>query len=139
LRVEVYGSYFPPQAQNSPSPIVDYQKISLVAGGAVACYLPLRGPIELGACSGVEVGSMHGQGFGVLNPGGSDVPWVAGVATARASWTIVGGFGIALGVGVGVPFVRTQFVLDDYSSSAGTVFQPSPVVFRALLGPELRF
>ena len=147
LRIEAYGSYWPSQPAKA-SFAGDGIDVSLLAAGARGCFLPLRGVIELGACSGIEVGAMQGQAFGnELGRGSGSATWVAGTALARASWNVVSHLSISLDVGLAIPFTHETVslggtVVTGITTPAGTTavtFSPTPVVGRVLLGPEVRF
>jgi hypothetical protein len=142
-RFEGYGAYWPDQtARSSRFPSVG-ANVRLALGGARACVglLAAGGVLELGPCAGVEVGSMHGQGYGVSVPLPADSLWVAATADARASLRLTPALRVVFDLGIAVPFRRDVFFLDlaDNVNQASDVHQASPVVGRALLGPELRF
>jgi hypothetical protein len=147
LRIEAYGSYWP--AQPAKAPFAAYGiDVSLLAAGGRGCFLPLRGIIELGACSGIEVGGLRGQAFGPeANTGPGSATWLAGTALARASWNVVGRLSISLDVGIAIPFSRVTASFGGVSSGVSGVqaqstsvsFGTPPIVGRILLGPEVRF
>jgi hypothetical protein len=135
FRFEAYGAYWPAQPSYVAAFPSDGGQVRLITGGLRACYAVVRGVLELGPCAGLELGAMHGEGFGVLSPSASDGLWFAASLTGRAAWRIIGPFGLALDVGAFVPFRRDQFFL----TQLGDVHQAALVEGRAVLGPELRF
>jgi hypothetical protein len=150
LRIEGYGSYWPFQTVRAQFP-GDRINISLVTAGARGCFVPIRGIIDLGACSGVELGSEQGQGFGPAVPPNSSASqvWFAGTADLRAAWNIVSRFSLVLDGGIVIPFDRLTFQLNSDAPtppsnltgflSTKASFTPSAVAGRLYFGPEFRF
>ena len=133
--LEGYATYFPGQVGRLAASPTEGGTFRLVLGGLRACYSPRRGDLDVAGCAGFELGSLHADGFGVLHPRPADSLWVAGALGLRASLEIVAPFRLALDLTMGVPLLRDRFALDQI----GVVYQPSPFVGRAFLGPELRF
>jgi hypothetical protein len=134
-RFEGYASYWPAQPARLAGSPGSGGWIRLGLGGVRFCYAALRGTLELAGCTGLELGVLHGEGFGIVYRRAPDSLWIAGTLGARVSLELAGRLRLSADLGIAVPFRRDEFVLDQ----AGTVHQTAPVVARALLGPELRF
>jgi hypothetical protein len=142
-RFEGYGAFWPDQtARSNVFPAVGAH-VHLALGGARACVGVLRpgGPFELAPCAGLEVGALHGQGFGVTDGRSADSIWLATTADARASIALTPALRLTVDLGIAVPFHRDVFFLDLAPSANQTVdlHEPYWIVGRALVGPELRF
>lgn len=97
--------------------------------------------VDLGACVGVEVGSMTGEGFGVESPASGTALWVAPRADARLGFSLFDGPLSLFGrVGLAVPIDPRRFVFEG-QTAAGTVtlvHEVAPVAFRGFIGSELQ-
>jgi hypothetical protein len=109
-------------------------------GGVAACGVAPLGPLELGGCAGFEAGVLHGHGVHVLRPLDATEPWLALSPSARVLLPLGPRFALRLDAGPTIPLLRPQFYFYPANpAESGTVYQPSPATFRALLGGELRF
>lgn len=109
--------------------------LRLTTGDVRVCAVPSARRLHVPLCTGVELGVLAGQGFGVANPRTGRALWAAWIADAGLTimpWSWLG-FG-ARAVLV-VPMTRSTFALDDI----GSVHEVAPVGFQALAGVELRF
>jgi hypothetical protein len=141
LRIDAYGSYWLKEPAHAAFANVGVD-VSLLAGGVRGCYLPFRRVLELGVCSGVEVGALFGEGFGVVSPSSGSRVWIAGTVAGRASWRILGPLSLALDLGIAIPFLRPTASLAGNPSApepTSVSFQSSIVAGRAILGAEVRF
>ncbi len=148
LRIEGYGSYWPAETVRAPF-AVDGINISLITAGARGCFVPIRGVIDLGACSGVELGSMDGRGFGpAVTQTAANQVWFAGTVDLRAAWNIVSRFSLVLDAGMVIPFNRETFLLNSDAPTPSNLtgflstkasFTPSALAGRLYFGPEFRF
>ena len=136
LRLEGFGTYWPPESAylSASTPAGPRGDVQLATGGARACIVALPGRLELAACPGLEIGNLHGQGVGVRAALPADGLWVAATAAGRVTWRLLPNLGLTLDVGLAVPFLRDQIILD-----ATTIHQAAVAAGRAAIGPELRF
>ncbi len=109
--------------------------ISLLAGGARLCGLPIRGTYEAGACMGFEGGVMMADAFGVTAPGSGSAPWLAPQVSVLGSYALTDRLALQLALDGLVPLARKRFVLADI----GEVYRPPRFTFRAGLGLEVEF
>jgi hypothetical protein len=103
--------------------------------GCFAVFKAVESGVLLASCARLEGGVATGQGFGIAEPVSSKNPWGAaffGVTIRQSTASSLGGW---LTLEAGVPFVRTQYVIEDF----GTVFQASPIVGRLSLGLSWSF
>ena len=125
-------AWVPRRAYGGPTP-GGGGEIGLYTAGLRGCWAAFRSiesGISLEPCVRFEGGVATGQGFGIAEPTSSKNPWAAaflGVSLRQWSTASLGGW---LSVEGGLPFVRTQYVIEDF----GTVFRASPVVGRLSLG-----
>ncbi len=143
LRLEAFGSYLFAQPFYAASFPSIGSNLDLWSGGLRGCYLPAQGALALGACAGLEVGQLQGNGFGSLRgpyqtftPASQGGLWIAPVAGGRLAWRIAPYFSLVIDLGIAVPLRRDTF---DIAGASGASHQASPVVARGAAGPELRF
>jgi hypothetical protein len=109
--------------------------IDLLAADLDGCFLPFRGDLELQGCAGVEVGRLHGSGFGTVVERDGSALWLGANVTllgrlrATQSLTLV-----AAGGALFVP-QDTEFTLEN----VGVVHRVPNVVSRLGLGIEAAF
>jgi len=125
-------AWVPRRAYGGPTPGGGGEIGLYTAGlrGCLAAFRSIESGISLEPCVRFEGGVATGRGFGIDEPTSSKNPWAAaflGVSLRQWSTASLGGW---LSVEGGVPFVRTQYVIEDF----GTVFRASPVVGRLSLG-----
>jgi hypothetical protein len=145
FRVEGYGTYLPPQATYAATLQSLGTNVDLLAGGLRGCFFPLVGSLEAGGCAGLELGELHGHGFGPslpnryysFTPSDAGGLWVAPTLSGRISWRIARAFALVFDVGILVPVQRDTFVIDNLGGAA--LHEPGPVEGRASIGPEVRF
>jgi hypothetical protein len=106
--------------------------IDLLATDLDGCFLPFRGDLELQGCAGVEVGRLHGSGFGTVVEREGSALWLGASLTllgrlqATRALTVV-----AAGGPLFVP-QDTEFTLEN----VGVVHTVPKVVSRFGLGIE---
>jgi len=144
FRLEGYGGYLFPQPAYAPQEPSIGTNIHLALGGLRGCFLPLRGELEAGGCAGLELGDLHGAGFGTLRspyaaftPSSAGGLWVAPTLQGRLAWRVAAQLALVLDLGLAVPLRRDTFVVDNLAG--GPLHQPAAVVGRAAFGPEIRF
>lgn len=108
--------------------------VSLIAGGARACYAPRV--LDLGArfCGGFEAGRLQGTGVGAIGwTGTRNQLWLAGRAGVLVRHPIWWPFAVRIGLEGLLPAQRPEFVLQN----VGSVHQPARVVGRLELGLDV--
>jgi hypothetical protein len=139
LRVEVYGSYWPPQYAYE-SRTLEGGSVRLYAGGVRGGYGLTRERIELMPCVGFEGGALYAEGINAVSNGSATGPWLALTGDARVSIRLAARFRLAVDLGFGLPLRRDSFVLDKPSPAGQvTVHEAYWIVGRAFVGPEVRF
>ena len=120
-------------------------ELRLLTGSLDACrrLWPWSIPSDLGVssvvgCLGLEIGEMHGEGFGVDSPRPAGALWTAPRAALRAELALVRHVALTLDLGLAVPIDRRTFVL-TLTEGRSVVHQPSPVSGRAGAGVSVRF
>ena len=109
--------------------------IDLVVAETDACYLPFRGDFELEGCAGLELGRLHGAGFGTSTEAEGSAPWFAARAGVLARAKATGALSVVVSArAVYVP-QATEFVLEN----VGTVYRVPTFVGRFTLGIETEF
>lgn len=94
--------------------------------------------LDLGACVGVEVGSLSGQGFGVANPERGEAIWVAPRLDLRTGLGLVGPLSLALDVGLSFPVDPRRFVIEAGDGTV-VVHEPAPAAGRLGITADLEF
>lgn len=134
LRLEVVGNYWPAQdgrLSGNPSRGASFQ---LMGAGARGCWALTRS-VVVAPCLGAEVVALSGDGFGAARTSGArSIAW-APEAALTVRIPLGKRFGIAAGAGATAPTSRQTFVI----ASGGDVHQPSPLVARGWIGPEVVF
>jgi hypothetical protein len=114
----------------------------LLRGSVGGCWAVLLEPFEASPCLGLQMGRMTGEGRGVVTTGAASALWLAPSLGARAFVPLAGqAFGLRAEIGVDVPLLRPNFVIEDLDSppEAAAVHRAAPVVGRATAGAEVRF
>ena len=97
--------------------------------------------VDLGACVGLELGSMGGEGFGIADPAAASVFWIAPRADARLGFSLFDGpLSLFAKTGFAVPLDPRRFVFEA-NVAAGTVtlvHEVAPVALRGFIGSELQ-
>lgn len=92
-----------------------------------ACYAPVVGSVDFALCPGVELGAIHGEGTGMLDPARRDASlWAAALGSGSVRW-----WPRALGDRLGL-FLRVEGLASLTRPSFGT--QSSGVIYQAPLG-----
>jgi hypothetical protein len=145
LRLEAFGTYLFSQPAYAASIPFLGSNIDLLTGGLRGCYVPPGRVIELGACAGLELGQLQGNGFGSLRspyqtftPQSGGGLWVAPTIGGRLSWRIAPYFSLVIDLGVAIPLERDVFDISIPGASGG-LHQANSVVARGAAGPEVRF
>lgn len=107
--------------------------------GAAYCPTLLDGSIvSATACLGIEAGVIHGTGVGMPYAGSPTKPYGDVNVRGRLSAALIGPLEAWAEVGVGIPWVRAQFVYLDAADASVPVHRPSAVVLFGTLGLALR-
>ncbi len=88
------------------------------------------GDMALDGCVAMEVGQLQGRGFGVRNPGAGTALWLTPRLGAQWTFTLTEWLSGSAGLGIGVPALRNNFVLER----VGAVHRASAVGGRGELG-----
>ncbi len=144
LRIEAFGTYlFPQAAYQSSLPNVG-TNLHLLVGGLRGCFEPVHRDLELGACVGMELGELQGDGFGsyrtpyqAFTPSSGGSFWALPVASGRLAWRIASSFSLVLDLGIGIPIERDTFYIGG--ATGPSLHQASSVIGRGAVGPEVRF
>ncbi len=92
-----------------------------------ASFCPVALPIASGAtvrpCTGLEVGSLRGEGVAIDNARRNDAPWVALALSGQIDIALWSRLALVIDVGAASPFTRSRF-----SYSSGTTAFETPVV-----------
>lgn len=113
--------------------------LALATGALLGCttvFGARQDSLALGLCAGGELGRLSGSGTGVLTPRSGYSLWAAARAEVEMAWHVPS-TRLRLGaqLGMAVPFVRDDFVLDGI----GAVHRPESLVARAGLGVGVAF
>jgi hypothetical protein len=134
FRVEMgFGFLLPRSAAFSEHPSTGGD-VSWLGGELGARYAFRVGDVELAPQLGWQIGRLSARGFGTATTHEQQALWLAPLLDATATWRPSDRWGLALGLGAGVPVLRPSFVVVPY----GEVFRPSAVTGRLWLGGELR-
>jgi hypothetical protein len=102
--------------------------------GALGCYVPGRGQLELPVCAGVEAGQVRGQGIPTLPVvDRAAFPHVALRLAPGVTWVPIERLAIGFDLELAAPLTRGEFVVD-----AIVVQRVVPVAVRGMLGIEIR-
>jgi hypothetical protein len=106
------------------------------SGGIRACGTPSPGArIEIAACAGGELVTVHAESAGIAEPSSGNTLWGEVTLGAQARLLASGPFGIDVDIGAGVPVGRANFAMDPY----GIVHKVAPVTSRFGMGFDVRF
>lgn len=125
-------------------------RLALIAGALRGCHAILpwdappaldTGAFALGACLGLELGSMTGEGFGLSRTNEGSALWIAPRGDARLGLGLVGPLGLVAELGLAVPVDRRRFVFETGSGADAVVVvhEPFAVSGRAALLAEASF
>ncbi len=130
LRIEGLGGYF--GRRKAQEPDGRGGEFSLFLGGLLGCFQHELGRIALVGCAGGELGMIKAEGFGLRNPRLKSGPWRALRAQVGMGWEFSPDVRLTARLGVTVPLVRQQFVVDG----ATEVHQSEVATLRGLVGVE---
>jgi hypothetical protein len=134
--IEVSGAYFAPRTrQFAGTGETRGGQFELFTLGARGCYGVLGPTFELSPCVGAEYGTVRGTAFGVGAPGVGKGLWLAATAAGAARWRMMPWLGTVAEVGLAVPLVRPEYVIDN----VGVVYRADAVGLRMLAGLESYF
>ena len=109
--------------------------IDLIAAQTAACLLPFRGELEVEGCFGLEVGRLHGAGFGVATETEGSALWLAGGLAVAGRIRATDGLSVVASAGLLYSPQTIEFTLEN----VGLVHDVSPVVGRFGLAIETEF
>lgn len=113
-------------------------EVDLTGGGVRGCYVVRRNPLGIPLCTGLEVGSMRGRGYGPgILPRASRSLWMAVPVGLGLTWSPSPLVAFRLGADVIIPLVRPAFDIRT-ESALFTVFRAPAIGGRASLGIEIR-
>jgi hypothetical protein len=143
-RVEVAGSFAPPQRFALASDMTRGGEFVLWSAGARGCYVvapPGRGALGLGAlaCVGGEGGQLRGVGFGTGWSEQGFSPWVAVNGSLSALAAVTERLHVLVRLEALAPLWRDNFVLETSDGVDGRVASPSRIAGRAGAALELTF
>lgn len=96
---------------------------------------PLGTRVHLPATLGVDLGALHGRGFGVLTSSSRAQPWIALAASLGVDVRLTARIGLWAAARLGVPMARPAFEIEG----RGTVFRVERVSPRAAAGLMITF
>lgn len=134
VRVEIGGTFLPAKTRHFSARPDAGGEIRLLAADVRACPRWQWSGFGLDACAGVEVGALHGRGFGIASPASTRQPWLAFMVGPRLSYAPIRVLAIVLGADLLVPVVRPKLGVEN----VGRLWQPRSAGFLGMLGLELR-
>jgi hypothetical protein len=102
------------------------------------CLPLLTGPVELGPCGLLELGTLRGRVHGIRLPHSADALWLAVGAGARGRFALGGAWGLVADAGAVAPLARQRFVVQTDGGSL-SVHRVAPVAIRFGLGMAYEF
>jgi hypothetical protein len=131
--LELSGAYYAPRSREiSQGRGGTFDLLTL---GARGCYAAFGPTFEVSPCVGAEYGTVRGTGFGVGDPGAGKGLWLAATMAGAARWRMTPGLGTMAEVGITLPLVRPDYVIDN----VGFVYRTDFVGLRLLAGLESYF
>jgi hypothetical protein len=109
-------------------------QMSLLLGGFAACLRATSTNPSVGACAGIELGSLEARGIGTVDGLEGRAFWSASLARASLDWTIGGASVVSIGATGVVPFRHLRVI-----SSPEEVHRTPSVAIRPCIGLGLRF
>lgn len=137
VRVEVFAMHV--LATSTGGGDVPGVRASLTGGGALGCWAPAWGRLELPLCGGLELGALVGSGVGPLVATREDVrqPWVGLPLEAGVAWAPIPRLALRALVGGDIGLWRPGFHV-DVGDERTAISRPWPVGLHAAGGLELR-
>jgi hypothetical protein len=114
-------------------------RASLTGAGALGCWAPAWGRLELPVCGGLELGAVVGRGVGPLVATRGDVRqlWVGLPLEAGVAWAPIPRLALRALVGGDIGLLRPGFHV-DVGDERTAIARPWPVGLHAAGGLELR-
>lgn len=114
-------------------------RASLTGAGALGCWAPTWGRLELPLCGGLELGALVGGGVGPLVASRGDVRqlWVGLPLEAGVAWAPIPRLALRALIGGDIGLLRPGFHV-DVGDERAAIARPWPVGLHALGGLELR-
>jgi hypothetical protein len=138
VRLEFGASLWMPEEISQASPSTT-SRFDLRSFDVAACWAPMLGHWELGACLGGELGWMEGtgrsSGTGVGRSGDAFWPVVRGRVTS--AYRLGAAWAVRADLGVGVSLDRPEFRWEGVGAAEAQ--SPAVVAARAAVGLEVRF
>ena len=135
LRVELGGIFLPARrsfASGSPDKGGD---IELLAAGVAGCVVPLRSNLDFRGCLELEVGRLHGEGFGTAADTSGSVTWLGLGAAAGLGFSLYDPLRLVAVAGALASPQPVEFTLENI----GLVHRVPALVGRLGLGLESQF
>lgn len=101
------------------------------------CSAAHRGIHRIRLCGGVQAGVMHLRWYGYAQPGRRDLPWAQAVVGGDYAFAIGRVVDLHAGVGVGLPFIRQQLVVQSGDATSVRRSGSYSSTFRLGLGFRL--
>lgn len=109
-------------------------QMSLLLGGLAACFRATATNPSVGACGGIELGSLEARGIGTVDGRGGRAFWSASLARASLDYAIGGASVVSIGATGIVPFRHLRVI-----SSPEEVHRTPSVAIRPWIGLGLGF
>lgn len=109
-------------------------QMALLLGGLAACFRATATNPSIGACAGVELGSLEARGIGTVDSRGGRAFWSASLARAGLDWNVGAASVVSIGATGVVPFRYLHVI-----SSPEEVHRTPSVAIRPWIGLGLRF
>ena len=108
---------------------------TLVGGRATACWLPVRGAIEVGACGHIELGAIDASGESIAQGRSVTRLWLAPGVDAYVRWPATSRVFGQLDVAGSLPLVRDRYLFEPNM----TIHETAAVTSWLGLGVGMRF
>ena len=96
----------------------------------------VRGPVSVAPCAGVEAGVLHGDGYGVSNPGSPTRAWVALGGGGQGNLRLMGPLFLDLDIGLMAPLNPDSYY---FNADKTKLVRPDVLGVRFGLGLAARF
>ena len=135
FRAELGFVWLPPTATVIATDPERGGSIDLAAADLVGCYVPLRGGFEIATCGVVELGRLHGAGFGTTVESEGSALWFALGPSALFRLRAAESLFVSASAALLFAPELNEFTLEN----VGTVHEVSPVIPRIGLAVETEF